>query len=125
MRLCISARGVVLEDPSRGALEQRLRLLLGGWACRIRQAKVFIEDVNGPKGGLDLRCTIEAVLTASGTVTVRARGTDAEMVLRSAARRLVRRVKREFCRRRFGVRAGDLFDAGSLHSGERSLQANR
>lgn len=125
MRLCITARGVGLQGPSRAALEQRLRLLLGGWACRIRQAKVFIEDVNGPKGGLDLRCTIEAMLAASGTVTVRAWGTDVEMVVRGAARRLVRRVKRELGRRRFGTSEGRLCEVCSLPSGEEPLRANR
>jgi len=108
VRLSITARRVVLQGPSRGALEQRLRLIFGGWACRIRRAKVYIEDVKGPAGGLDVRCAIEADLTSSETVTVRALGSDVETVVRSAARRLVRRVKREFHRRRAPTGVGSV-----------------
>jgi hypothetical protein len=98
MRLCITARGVSLEGLEH--LEERLRLLLGSWTCRIRQARVFLEDVNGRKHGFDVRCTIEAELIPSGKITVQGWGTDTETALPRTARRLVRRVKRAFYRSR-------------------------
>ncbi len=100
MRLCITARRMGLDGSWRDDLEERLRLLLGSWTCRIRQARVYIEDVNGPRGGLDVRCAIEAALIPSGTITAQGLGTDVESAVRGAARRLVRRVKDEFYRRR-------------------------
>ncbi len=101
MRLCISARGVGLEGLEH--LEKWLRLLLGSWTCRIRQAKVFLEDLNGRRSGRDVRCTVEAALIPSGKVTVQGLGIDAETAVREASRRLLRRVKREFYGRRVGV----------------------
>ena len=105
MRLCITARGIGLERL--GGLEDRLRLLLGSWTCRIRQARVFLEDVNGRNNGLNMRCIIEAELIPSAEVTVQGMGTDIETALGGAAKRLVRRVKREFYRRRVSV-SGDV-----------------
>jgi len=96
MRLCITARGIGLEGL--GCLEDRLRLLLGSWTCRIRQARVFLEDVNGRKNGLNMRCIIEAEFIPSGQVTVQGLGIDIETALAGAARRLVRRVRGEFYR---------------------------
>lgn len=113
MRLCITARRVGLEDPRRSHLEEQLRLLLGSWTCRIRQARVFLENVNGRKNGLDTRCIIEAELVPSGEVTVQSLGTDIETALAAAARRLVRRVKGDFYRRRIGVNSGDRRMVGS------------
>lgn len=98
MRLCITARGVGLEGL--GGLEDRLRLLLGSWTCRIRQARVFLDDVKGRKNGLDTRCIMEAELIPSGHTTVRSLGTDTETALAGAARRLVRRVKGELYHKR-------------------------
>lgn len=104
MRVCITARRVGLVGSWRSDLEDRLRLLLGSWTCRIRQARVYIEDINGPKGGLDVRCGIEAALIPSGSVVVQGLGTDTESAVRGAVRRLLRRVKGESYRRRVGPR---------------------
>jgi putative sigma-54 modulation protein len=104
MRLCITARRVGLEDPRRSDLEERLRLLLGSWTCQIREAKVCLEDVNGSKGGLDVRCEIEAALIASGRITVQGLGTDTESAMRAAVRQLLRPVRREFYRKQVGMR---------------------
>lgn len=103
MRLYITARSVGLEGL--GFLEDRLRLLLGSWTCRIREARVHLEDVNDRKNGLDTRCIIEAELIPSGKVAVQSLGTDIETALAGAARRLVRRVKGEFYRRRTSMRS--------------------
>ncbi len=104
MRLCIAARRVGLAGL-RG-LEDRLRLLLGSWTCRIRQATVILEDMKGRRNGLDIRCDIEAELIPSGKVSVQGLGADVETALAGAARRLVRRVKGEFYRRRLDTRVG-------------------
>lgn len=69
------------------------------------QAKVFIEDVNGPKGGPDVRCAIDASLIPAGAVKVSALGTDIESAVRSATRRLVRLIREELFRRRVFMRA--------------------
>lgn len=105
MRLCITGRGVGLQNTWRSELEERLRLLLGSWSARIMQAKVFIEVVNGPPGGSDVRCAIDASLIPAGTVKVSALGTDIESAARSTTRRLVRLIREELLRRHALTRA--------------------
>lgn len=105
MRLCITGRGVGLQNTWRSELEERLRLLLGSWSARIMQAKVFIEVLNGPPGGSDLRCAIDASLIPAGTVKVSALGTDIESAARSTTRRLVRLIREELLRRHALTRA--------------------
>lgn len=69
------------------------------------QAKVFIEVVNGPPGGSDVRCAIDASLIPAGTVKVSALGTDIESAARSTTRRLVRLIREELLRRHALTRA--------------------
>lgn len=105
MRLRMTARRVGLRDSWRSDLEDRLRLLLGSWTSRIRQANVRIEGANGPERGLDVRCAIEAALIPSGTVLVQGWGADVDTAVRGAARRLVRGVRGDFYRKPVGERA--------------------
>lgn len=54
----------------------RLGAALDRFASRIREVQVRITDINGPKGGLDKRCTI--LVTVGGGGQVIARGIDAD-----------------------------------------------
>jgi putative sigma-54 modulation protein len=105
MRLSITGRGLELDPELRSDLERRFRLGLGSWSSRIRRASVYVEDVNGPKGGLDRRCTIDASLVPAGLATVAGLGTTCEAAVRSATRRLVRRMRDEMQRRRMSMRS--------------------
>ena len=91
MRLYITAPGAGLRGRGRQRLEQRLRLILGSWSSHIRRARVSLGDANGPGGGLDRECRIEALIP-SGSVCVRALGLD-EHGVRAGGRRLVVLVK--------------------------------
>lgn len=106
MHLRITARPVELQGSQRADLEDRIRLLLGSWTCRIRRAWVCVENGSGRPGGLDVHCSITASMIPSGKVAVHALGTDTETAMRGAARRLVRSLKGEFSRRRPDVREG-------------------
>lgn len=43
------------SDALRQYVERRLRFALGRFAHRLDQLQVRLEDVNGPRGGLDQR----------------------------------------------------------------------
>ena len=48
-------RSHVLEEY----LERRLRFAIGRFEDRVTAVRVWLEDVNGPRGGIDKRCAIE------------------------------------------------------------------
>lgn len=70
MKLSMRAKGLRLTGKLREHVERRLHFALGRFSDRVRGVSVLLEDVNGPRGGLDTRCKIRARLAPSGTVVV-------------------------------------------------------
>lgn len=100
MELTLTARSVEMDAEDRRDLETRLRQTLARSSTRMRCVRVCLEDVNGPKGGLDQRCRIEALVTGLGPVDATGRGTSPMAAARQAARILVHRIRRLFGRER-------------------------
>jgi hypothetical protein len=65
---------------------------------------VYLEDVNGPKGGLDQQCRIKAVVRGLGSVDATGRGRSTMIAARQAASTLVGRIRRLRSRKRSGGR---------------------
>jgi ribosome-associated translation inhibitor RaiA len=51
-----------LSDDGRQRVEQRAEQKLSRFGNTVREATVTIDDVNGPKGGTDVRCLVRARL---------------------------------------------------------------
>ncbi len=62
MKIEIRARGVVLDSELEQYAARSVGFALGKFSSRARVVRVRIEDLNGPKGGVDKRC----VLTVAG-----------------------------------------------------------
>lgn len=62
MKIEVRARGVELDGQLGDYVERSLRFALGRFSSRARVVRVRVEDLNGPKGGVDKRC----VVTVSG-----------------------------------------------------------
>ena len=77
MPIQIVARNLELTSAQREIVERRLAFALGRFGDRVARMTVSVEDLNGPRGGLDQRCRIEVSLVPSGTVMTEA--TDAEI----------------------------------------------
>jgi ribosome-associated translation inhibitor RaiA len=71
-------------------LERRVRAALGSSATQLRSVSLGLSDVNGPRGGADLRCVITAELIPRGLVRAEATSSD----LLSAVGRALARVRR-------------------------------
>jgi hypothetical protein len=71
-------------------LEKRVRAGLGPWAARISSVALALSDINGPRGGADLRCAVTVELLPAGSV--RAEATDSDLL--SAVGRAVARARR-------------------------------
>lgn len=104
MRLEIRRRGVNVTEKLRDYLKERLRLALGRFGHHIDLVRVYLRDVNGPRGGLDKKCRIVVELRRGRPVVVTGTGTEASAAITSTASRagfaVRRRLKRWLARRR-------------------------
>lgn len=108
-RFTLRARDVQLTSAAENAIRRILTNSLGRLARRIKAIHVWLEDVNGPRGGVDVRCRIEVALNPRGRVSVSALAADKHAAVAAAALRarehLDRRVKKLRARRRQLVHA--------------------
>jgi ribosome-associated translation inhibitor RaiA len=89
-----------IEPAVHAYAQRRLSFALRRFADRIQRVTVRVVDVNGPKGGVDSRCLVEADL--AGGASVRAEATTAwpfASITRAAAR-LSRAIERRLVRGR-------------------------
>jgi hypothetical protein len=108
IRYSLRARGVSLTTKHRRAVSRILTSTLGRFERRVRNIDVWFEDVNGPRGGVDIRCRIDIEFQPRGTVSVSALAIDefaAAAKAAARARELVdRRIKKLRTQRRQLVR---------------------
>lgn len=59
MRVEVRGKGLEVTAALRAFVESRARLALGSRAEQVRRLLVWVEDVNGPKGGTDKVCRVK------------------------------------------------------------------
>ncbi len=106
MRLVIRLNGVEAPPRYREQVEARLRLAIGRFGPRIGRVTVYVVDVNGPRGGVDVRCRIVAGLRGCGQVLVEGDGVGAAEATGIAVERLARAAVRAIAMPRRPVPAG-------------------
>lgn len=99
MRIEIIAQNMVLTDSLRELVHTRLHYAVGRLAHRIAALQVSFEDVNGPRGGVDVQCRIRVRLRPRGAVNVSATRVFPGAALGEAAQRAARCVKSRLRRR--------------------------
>ena len=106
MNLTLHRKSIDVTPADRDYIGRSLGYALGGFAGRIRRVVLHLEDMNGPRGGVDKRASVMVELEPSGRVVVE--GTDSELtsLIDRTADRLARAVQRELTRRRprYGLR---------------------
>jgi len=98
MNLEVYGKGVRLNQRLRNHVERRLRFALDRFGDRIRRVRVRLKDTNGPKGGRDIRCHIEAWLTPGQMVLVEESRTDPFAAVARASDRIGHSISRRFGR---------------------------
>jgi len=58
MQIIINTKGFDLTEPLREYVEKHLGTAIERFELRLHAAHVSLEDVNGPKGGVDKRCRL-------------------------------------------------------------------
>src|SRR5581483_2890823 len=100
MRLEIRRRGVKVTEEVRTYLKERLRLALGRFARHIGLVRVYLRDVNGPRGGPGKKCRIVVELPRRGRVIVASADTGISGAIARTASRARFAVKRHLHRQR-------------------------
>lgn len=90
----IYARGALHEYVDRDYVRRKLGRKLGKLAPAIERVSVRIEDVNGPRGGVDKRCHVKVVLTDLPSVVIETRHRKLRRALDSAIQRTEHAVRR-------------------------------
>ena len=81
---------IALAEVTRTSIEDRLRRAIAPFGPRISRGTIRLEDVNGPRGGMGLLCTIEVVLDGGDRIRIEQRAT----AVLEAVRRVIPRVAR-------------------------------
>jgi hypothetical protein len=89
----------------RDEVIRRLRFATRRVGSLVRQARISIEDLNGPRGGIDKRCRIELYRSRAGQpIIVTSAATDWRSAFEDALPRAVQALLQRHDRLRRGVR---------------------
>lgn len=99
MKIEVRGDNIQLPQHTRVSIENKCRLAFGRIVSAIGDVRIVFRDENGPRGGVDLRCSVDVRMRSGAEV--RAEGVDAlahtaadlamERAARSAHRTLARR----------------------------------
>jgi len=96
----IRVTGLSLDEDDRAYIRQRLGEKLGKYADSIERVTVRLEDVNGPRGGVDQACRIKVVLSGLPSVVVEHTAASLKPAVTAAVTSVERAVRRAVERRR-------------------------
>ncbi len=98
MHVDIRWKGLPKSPSLADHVQNRLRFALRGFQEKVRTVTVRFEDTNGPRGGIDKRCSVE-LTGAFGILVAEARDSNfysaADLALSRAERAVARSLKRD------------------------------
>ena len=83
-------RNIEGGTPLSTAVEAVVQEVLGRFSDRITRVEVHLSDVNGAKGGRDIRCVMEARVAGSPPMAVDEQAESVDAAARGAVARLER-----------------------------------
>jgi len=98
MEVDIRGKGLYVTRVLSTYIQRRLVFALGRFGRRIERVSVRIEDMNGPKRGIDKLCRVVVVVPHSATAVTQARGSNIRVAIdravAKASRYIAERLKR-------------------------------
>ena len=94
MRIIVKSHGFSVSDAIRTHVERRIFFSLGRFADQISVVNVRLDDVNGPRNGIDKRCRVQVKSARLGGLM----NEDIDVDLYVAVNRATERVARSFGR---------------------------
>jgi hypothetical protein len=98
--LAVRTSGLAVDPDLRRRIHRRLGWRLGKFAPHIERLTVRFEDVNGPRGGIDVACRIKAVISGVPSVVVTEIAGNPVAAFDRAGQRIERVVRRTIGRGR-------------------------
>ena len=95
----IRSMGSALDETHRDYLRRKLHRLLEKFGSAVERVSVRLEDVNGPRGGIDKRCQVKIVLKGLPSVYVDERDSSVQAAMDRALGRANRAVRQALQRR--------------------------
>jgi ribosomal subunit interface protein len=95
MRIEVTGQGMTVRPGLKEHVERRLAFALGRFEDRIDSVTVRLEDLNGPKGGVDKQCKIVVQIRKLPTVIVEQTAEDMYAAVDQAADRVGRAVTKK------------------------------
>jgi putative sigma-54 modulation protein len=95
MQIDIQARGFDLTDGIREHTKKRLGFAIDWAQDDVREIKIRLSDVNGPRGGEDKRCLIQIPMIGKSSIVIE----DVESDLYSAIDKAIHRMERVLAKR--------------------------
>jgi hypothetical protein len=74
MAIKVRGYGMHVSRKIRRLVDRRVAFELSRFGRQVRTVSVNLEDLNGPRGGIDKRCSMQADLTPGGRVRVEKTG---------------------------------------------------
>ena len=84
-----------VEVPSQfhSMIDERIEHALEHHAQHVREVRVKLQDINGPKGGIDIKCTLVAEVAGPKTLVIEELAANSSSAVTHAAGRLNNAVK--------------------------------
>lgn len=91
--------GVSLDPSDRVYIRRRLGMKLGKFAPSIERVSVRVDDINGPRGGVDKMCRVKVVLSGLPSVVIERQHHATHAAIDDALDATARNVRRALGRR--------------------------
>jgi len=125
MKLSISGKNMKLDDAMKEHIERRVYFALSRFSPRVARVTVTVEDVNGPRGGIDKRCRILVKLDRMEELKVESTDSGIYAAVDTAADRMGRSVQRKIERRRTLGRSASSSERHISAEGEETTETIR
>lgn len=98
MQLDIQTTGFSLTDSLKDYTTRHMQFALNRQDAMILRARVWLADINGPRGGVDKRCQIELKLTGQNNIVIEDIEADLYLAIDRACSRCMRTLSRQLAR---------------------------
>lgn len=100
MYIDIQTTGFSLTDSLKSYTNRHMQFALNRNDALMLRARVWLADINGPRGGVDKRCQIELKLAGHNTIVIEDVETDLYLAIDRATARCMRTLTRRIARAR-------------------------
>lgn len=100
MKIELHCDGISAAERLRSHVQRRLGQALGRFRDRVLWARVWMKDVNGPRGGSDMQCLVQVRVKGASDIILQEREADARSAFDRAAGRAIHALLRQIGRRR-------------------------